>query len=49
MNTSQRGIDSSMRDHFMRSDANRPTMVFSASHEKAWQTVEKRPRLLLWY
>jgi len=49
MNTSQRGIDSSMRDHFMRSDANQPTMVFSVSDEKAWQKVEKRPRLLLWY
>jgi hypothetical protein len=49
MNTSERSIDSSMRDHFMRSDANRPTMYFSPSGEMAWQTVEKRPRLLLWY
>ena len=49
MNTSERRIDSSMREHFMRRDANRPTMVFSAWGEKACQTVEKRPRLLLWY
>jgi hypothetical protein len=49
MNTSQRSIDQSMRDHFMRSDDNRPTMVFNAWGEKASQTVEKRPRLLLWY
>ena len=48
MNTSERSIDSIMREHFMRSDASRPTMVFSASGEKASQTVEKRPRLLLW-
>ena len=49
MNTSQRSIDQSMRDHFMRSDDNRPTMVFNAWGEKASQMVEKRPRLLLWY
>jgi hypothetical protein len=49
MNTSERSIDSIMREHFMRSDANRPTMYFSPSGEMAWQTVEKRPRLLLWY
>jgi hypothetical protein len=49
MNTSERSIDSSMRDHFMRSDDKGPTMGFSASDEKACQTVEKRPRLLLWY
>jgi len=48
-NTSQRGIDSIMREHFMSSDANRPTMDFSAWGEKACQAVEKRPRLLLWY
>ena len=49
MNTLKRRIDSSMCEHSIGSDDNRPSMHFTAQGEKACQTVEKRPRLLVWY
>jgi hypothetical protein len=49
MNTSKRRIDSSMCEHFISRDDNRPSMHFTAQGEKACQAVEKQPRLLVWY
>ena len=49
MNTSKRRIDSSKCEDFISRDDNRSTMRFTAQGEKACQTVEKRPRLLVWY
>jgi len=48
MNTSKRRIDSSMCEHFIGGDDNRPSLHFTAQGEKASQKLEKRPRLLVW-